>query len=500
MLKSEYILHMEGIYKTFPGVVALKDIRLNIKRGSVHAIMGENGAGKSTMMKVLLGIYRRDSGIITFRGREIHFKGPVDALHSGLAMIHQELSAVQELSVYENIFLGKELTIWKSPLLREKAMVQETGVLLRQLDIDIDPREKMRKLSVAQQQMCEIAKAISYDAELIIMDEPTSAISENEVAQLFRIIGNIKQNGRTVIYITHKLDEVFQIADEISVYRDGEYVGTVETSDTSREQLIRMMVGREISDMYPKLPAEIGEVYLRVEGLAREGEFQDVSFEVRRGEIFGIAGLMGAGRSEVMETLFGIRKKSAGKVFIDGSEVNISSPRDAIRAGMGLLTEDRKRSGCFLPLSVLFNTCIASMDKYCGKFLVNSSKTIDAAEEMKRKTNIKTPSMEQKIVNLSGGNQQKVLVGRWLLTNPQILIVDEPTRGIDVGAKAEIHKLISLMAQQGKSIILVSSELPEVLGMSDRVMVMSEGRMTGILEKEDLTQEKVMLYATGTVH
>ena len=488
---------MENVCKTFPGVAALKNISLKVRRGTTHAIMGENGAGKSTMMKVLLGIYKRDSGIVRFRGEDVNFKGPGNALQSGLAMIHQELSTVRELRVYENIFLGKELTFGKTGIKREKAMIRETKELFDRLGINMNPQAKMGTLSVAQQQLCEIAKAISYNAELIIMDEPTSAITESEVEHLFGIIRNLSENKRTVIYITHKMDEVFQITDEISVYRDGEYINTVKTIDTSKDQLISMMVGRSIDNLFPKLPAEIGEIYLKVEGLSRENEFKDVSFEVRRGEILGVAGLMGAGRSEVMETLFGCRKKNEGRIFIGGKEINITSPKDAIMNGIGLLTEDRKHSGCFLPLSVKFNTCIASMREFAGLFFAKKMKIDEAAEEMRKRINIKTPSVNQKIVNLSGGNQQKVLVGRWLLTDPDILIMDEPTRGIDVGAKAEIHKLISTLAAQGKCIIMISSELPEIMGMSDRVMVMCEGRMMGIIDKDDITQEKVMRYATG---
>jgi len=495
--ENEYILEMENVCKTFPGVAALKNISLKVRRGTTHAIMGENGAGKSTMMKVLLGIYKRDSGIVRFRGEDVNFKGPGNALQSGLAMIHQELSTVRELRVYENIFLGKELTFGKTGIKREKAMIRETKELFDRLGINMNPQAKMGTLSVAQQQLCEIAKAISYNAELIIMDEPTSAITESEVEHLFGIIRNLSENKRTVIYITHKMDEVFQITDEISVYRDGEYINTVKTIDTSKDQLISMMVGRSIDNLFPKLPAEIGEIYLKVEGLSRENEFKDVSFEVRRGEILGVAGLMGAGRSEVMETLFGCRKKNEGRIFIGGKEINITSPKDAIMNGIGLLTEDRKHSGCFLPLSVKFNTCIASMREFAGLFFAKKMKIDEAAEEMRKRINIKTPSVNQKIVNLSGGNQQKVLVGRWLLTDPDILIMDEPTRGIDVGAKAEIHKLISTLAAQGKCIIMISSELPEIMGMSDRVMVMCEGRMMGIIDKDDITQEKVMRYATG---
>ncbi|MGI6168114.1 MAG: sugar ABC transporter ATP-binding protein [Christensenellales bacterium] len=497
MQEQDYILKMEHICKGFPGVVALDDVQLNVKKGTVHAIMGENGAGKSTLMKVLQGIYKKDAGTITFRGEEVNFKGPSDALQKGIAMIHQELSTVQDLTVAENIFLGKEITLGKTMFTKKKTMVRKAQELFDNLSMDIDPKSKMRYLSVAQQQMCEIAKAISYNADLIIMDEPTSAITETEVEHLFSIIRDLVDNGITIIYITHKMDEVWKITDEITVYRDGKYIGQVNTQETTRNKLVQMMVGREITAMFPKEYAEIGDVYLKVEGLSRKGEFEDVSFEVKRGEILGVAGLMGAGRSEIMETLFGVRKKSAGEIYIDGKKIRINRPSDAIKNKIALLTEDRKRSGCFLPLSVRLNTYVAAINSVVKGPFVDYKKTVAVSEDMKNKLNIKTPSLEQKIVNLSGGNQQKVLVGRWLLTNPDILIIDEPTRGIDVGAKAEIHKLICALAKEGKCVIMISSELPEILGMSDRIMVVSDGKVAGFLTAEEATQEKILLYATG---
>lgn len=494
---NEYILQVQNVSKRFPGVLALNNVSFNVRKGTVHALMGENGAGKSTMMKVLLGIHKRDSGVIKFRGEPIQFKNPSQALNSGIAMIHQELSTVQDLTVWENIFLGKEITYGKSILCKKKEMIRQTEDLLKSLEVNIDPNAKIRTLSVAQQQMCEIAKAISYNAELIIMDEPTSAITESEVNHLFKIIKNLVKEGITIIYITHKMDEVFTITDEITVLRDGTYIDTLLTKDTSNDELIKLMVGREITDMYPDRNVEIGNVYLKVENLTREGEFEDISFEVRRGEILGVAGLMGSGRSEAMETLFGIRKKTSGKIYINGKETVINNPRDAIANGLALLTEDRKYSGCFLPLSVCVNIVISSLRKFCNYFFIDRKKMYEVADSIKEKMNVRTPSLEQKMINLSGGNQQKVLVGRWLLNEPEILIVDEPTRGIDVGAKAEIYKLLSNLAEQGKCIIMISSELPEILGMSDRVMVMCEGRMTGIIEKQNLCQERIMRYATG---
>jgi len=355
----------------------------------------------------------------------------------------------------------------------------------------------MSSLSVSRQQLCEIAKAISYNADLIIMDEPTSAITESEVELLFKMIDDLLKKGITIIYITHKMDEVFRVADDVSIYRDGQYINSVPAKETNQSELIKMMVGRELSQMFPKEEVEIKDTLLKVENLSSEGIFEDVSFELHRGEILGVAGLIGAGRSEVMEGIFGVRPITKGKIYIDGTEVTIKTPRDAIRNKIAFLTEDRKHDGCLLPLSVRENTVIASLAEYCKFGFVNRKVCNEKSEEMRKAMNIKTPTIEQKIVNLSGGNQQKVLVGRWLLTDPEILIVDEPTRGIDVGAKSEIHKLITNLAKQGKGIIMISSELPEVLGMSDRVMVMSEGKLIGTMEREEATQEKILLYATG---
>jgi ABC-type sugar transport system ATPase subunit len=500
MADTGYILEICNIDKSFPGIKALDNVSFRIRRGTVHALMGENGAGKSTLMKVLLGIYQKDRGKIILNGTEHKINNPTEGLKSGVAMIHQELSSVQELTVYENIFLGKEITFGGTIFTNRKAMIKAVENLFARLNIKLDPTLKMKNLSIAQQQMCEIAKAISYNADIIIMDEPTSAITENEVEHLFGIIKDLTAAGITVVYITHKIDEVFKITDEITVLRDGKYITTIPTGETTRDKLIELMVGREITNMFPKEKVEIGGTRLKVEGLSREGEFEDVSFDLRSGEILGVAGLMGAGRSEVMETLFGIRKKSAGRIFIDGKEVAINRPQDAIRHGMSFLTEDRKATGCFLPLSVLSNAAMASIDTYSNGIFFNSRKVRGMVEELKRTLDIKTPSLDQIIMNLSGGNQQKVLIARWLLTNPKILIVDEPTRGIDVGAKAEIHRLLGDLARAGKSIIMISSEMPEVLGMSDRVLVMSGGRLIGILDREEATQEKILLYATGATH
>lgn len=498
-MREDYILKMEHITKTFPGVVALDDAHLRVKKGTVHAVMGENGAGKSTLMKILLGIYKQDSGTIWFNGSERNFSGPHDALDNSLAMIHQELSGVRQLTVAQNIYLGKEPLFKGTGIINYKKMRDGTKELMKSLNLSIDPNKKMGDLSVSMQQMCEIAKAVSRDADLIVMDEPTSAITETEVELLFKIIRDLTARGITIIYITHKMDEVFKICDEISVFRDGKYIDTVAVSNTTREQLIEMMVGRAITNMFPKEEVEIGDVLLKVDGLGKDGLFENVSFDLRRGEILGVAGLIGAGRSEVMETLFGLRKRTSGKVYIEGEEVQINSPKQAIKRKIALLTEDRKYDGCFLPLSVRVNIVIAALNEICKGWFVNKRAVEEKANQMKDAMNIKTPSLDQIINNLSGGNQQKALVGRWLLTNPSILIIDEPTRGIDVGAKSEIHKLITELAKQGKGIIMISSELPEILGMSDRVLVMCEGRLTGIINANEATQEKIMHYATSRI-
>lgn len=499
MGQSDYILQISGINKSFSGVPALTNVGFNVRRGTVHALMGENGAGKSTMMKILLGIYTRDSGTIIFDGKDVHFKTPRTALDQGLAMIHQELSTVRDLKVYENIFLGKEICYKGTLIKNERAMHAETQRLLDSLEIAVDPDAKMGTLSVAKQQLCEIAKAVSYNEKLVIMDEPTSAITGVEVERLFQLIRKLRDQGVSIIYITHKMDEVFEISDDISVFRDGCFIGTNSAKDMTIDELINMMVGRTISNIFPKEDTEIGETYLRVEGLSRKGEFENISFEVHRGEILGLAGLMGAGRTEVVETIFGARKKTAGKIFINGKEVTINTPKDAIRAGIGLVTEDRKQSGCFLPLSIRLNTVMAALPQHCKGPFVHQKKTGESAAAIKETLAVKAPSTETIISNLSGGNQQKVLIGRWLLTEPEILIFDEPTRGIDVGSKAEIHRMISDLAKQGKCIIMVSSELPEVMGMSDRILVMHEGELTGFVDRKDFSQETIMRYATGIV-
>lgn len=491
-MSSDYILELDHITKSFPGVKALDNIQLKVRKGTVHALMGENGAGKSTLMKIIFGIYTPDQGTMKFKGQEIKLSGSKDALSQGISMIHQELSPIPQMTVAENIYLGREETN-RLGWLDKKKMVRDTQKLFDTLKIDLNPNEKMIDLSIANMQMVEIATAVSYNADLIIMDEPTSAITDKEVDQLFTIIGSLKAKGVSIIYISHKMDEIFRICDDITVFRDGQYVGTKEASELDQELLIQMMVGREIKQVFHKEEAEIGEVALSVKNLSREGKFRNISFEVRKGEILGIAGLMGAGRTEVIESIFGIHQPDSGEICINGQRVMIRTPRDAIKHKIGLLTEDRKITGALLPISIRDNMIISSIDTYLNKGgFIKRKLVTDMCNMFVERLSIKTPSLDKLIMNLSGGNQQKVLLARWLLNNPDILILDEPTRGIDVGAKAEIHKLMSRLAQTGKAIIMISSELPEVLGMSDRVVVMHEGRKKGELSRTEANQERIM--------
>lgn len=496
-MSDEYLLQMEGISKSFPGVLALNDVHLNVRRGTVHALMGENGAGKSTLMKVLIGMYQADAGRVRLAGEEVQIADPARALALGISMIHQELSPVPQMSVAENVYLGREPTN-RLGLIDKRRMIADTGALLERLEINLNPRKVMKSLSVAQTQMVEIAKAISYDSRLVIMDEPTSAISEREVEHLHRMIRSLRETGVAIIYITHKMEEVFRISDDVTVFRDGKHVATLPAGELDRHRLITMMVGRELTHMFPKEPAELGEVVMSVRGLTRAGLVEDVSFDLRKGEILGLAGLMGAGRTEVLEGIFGVAPIDAGEVLVGGRKVTIRAPSDAIAAGLGLLTEDRKLTGIMGVLPVRDNMTIASLPRFSPSGVLRKRQMDEACRRQRDALSIKTPTLGQLIKLLSGGNQQKVLVSRWLLTTPDILMIDEPTRGIDVGAKAEIHRLMSMLAGQGKAILMVSSEMPEILGMSDRVLVMHEGRLTGEFSREEATQEKIMRAATGT--
>ncbi|HOW07500.1 MAG TPA: sugar ABC transporter ATP-binding protein [Flexilinea sp.] len=499
MDNDNYLLRMVNIDKSFPGVQALKGVNLNVGYGEVHALVGENGAGKSTLMKCLIGIYSPNGGEIYFDGKKIENYTTAQALQMGISMIHQELSPILYRPIMENLWLGRE-PINKFGFVDHKQMYKQSLDVLKEIELDEDPRTLMANLTVAKMQMVEIAKAISYNAKLIIMDEPSSALTEHEEEQLFKIIRKLKESGTSVIYISHRLSEIISIADKVTVMRDGRDVGTENIENISLDQIITMMIGRTMDEMYPKLKVNIGEPILQVKNLSHRKYFKNVSFEVRRGEIFGIAGLIGAGRTEVIETIFGIRPKSEGEILINGKLVEINSPRDAIANRMGFLTEDRRATGIFSVLGVDVNMAIPNYDRFVTKFgFVNERAVSESCMKFVNEIQIKTPSLTQKIQNLSGGNQQKVLMARWLMTEPDILFLDEPTRGIDVGAKAEIYKLITMLAAEGKCIVMVSSELPEILGMSDRIMVMHEGRVTAILDNgPDITQEVIMRYATGT--
>ncbi|MBK5569166.1 sugar ABC transporter ATP-binding protein [Ensifer sp. SSB1] len=495
--KAEYLLSAEGIRKEFPGVVALDDVEFKLKRGTVHALMGENGAGKSTLMKILAGIYTPDKGEVRLKGVDIRLKSPLDALENGIAMIHQELNLMPFMTVAENIWIRREPKN-RFGFVDHGEMNRITARLFDRLKIKIDPEIEVRHLSVANRQMVEIAKAVSYESDVLIMDEPTSALTEREVAHLFEIIRDLREQGIGIVYITHKMNELFEIADEFSVFRDGKFIGTHASSDVTRDDIIRMMVGREITQMFPKEEVPIGDVVLSVKNLTLDGVFRDVSFDVRAGEILGIAGLVGSGRSNVAETLFGVTPANSGTIAIDGKTLSIDSPNTAIKNRMAFLTEDRKDTGCLLILDILENMQIAVLqDRFVRGGFVTEKQITAACEEMSRKLRVKTPNLQERIENLSGGNQQKVLIGRWLLTNPRILILDEPTRGIDVGAKAEIHRLVTELARNGVAVIMISSEMPEVLGMSDRIMVMHEGRVTGFLDRAEATQIKVMELAAS---
>ena len=479
-MSQEYILEMTDIVKDFPGVRALKGVQLKVRPGTVHTLMGENGAGKSTLMKCLIGIHPPTSGKIIFEGKEVRFKNTLEALNSGISMIHQELSPVPERSVCENLWLGRAPR--KGLIVDHKKMRNDSIELFKKLNLDVDPDEKMGNLTVAKMQMVEIAKAVSYDSRIVIMDEPTSSLTDAEVEHLFRIIAELKAKNVAIIYISHKMDEIFRISDDITVYRDGEYITTDRAENLNVDKVIQLMVGREVTSMFPKVDCPIGDTVLKVENLSAGRAVKNVSFELHRGEILGMAGLVGAGRTETAEAIFGMRTVTGGKIFKDGKELHIKSPEDAIANKIGLLTEDRRGNGIVGLLSVKDNTVLANLKKY--GFPLNHKKT---------------PSIDTPIQNLSGGNQQKVLVGRWLLTDPDILIVDEPTRGIDVGAKAEIHSLITKLAGEGKAIIMISSELPEVMGMSDRIVVMHEGTMTAIVDRKDFSSELILKYATSEV-
>ncbi len=490
--RNKYILQAKRISKSFPGVQALDGVDLDIEKGKVHALMGENGAGKSTLMNILIGIHAPDAGQLFFEGRPVRFGGVYNALKAGLSMIHQELLPFPDLTVAENIFMGNEPVKFAGWIDR-KQMNRDAAVLLQKLGVKIAPSRMMRELSISEMQMVEIAKALSNKAKVIIMDEPTSAITSREVAVLFNIINDLTRQGIAVIYISHKMDEILRIADTITVMRDGKHIATREKKELDNNQLISLIVGRELRSIFNKPGLPAGEMLLSVTGLSGHA-FQDVSFNVRSGEIVGIAGLMGAGRTEIVNAIFGLEKIHAGAVSVRGRQLQITSPADAIRNGIGLVSEDRKKFGLVLSASVQHNISLSSLDRCRKSFFLHPGKEAALVARQIRSLGIKTPSARQTVNLLSGGNQQKVVLGKVLLNDPDILILDEPTRGIDIGAKAEIYQLIYQLAASGKAILMISSELTEILGMSDRVLVVKEGRIRAGLSRAEATQERIMEY------
>lgn len=496
--EADGFLRLEGISKSFPGVRALNDVHLNVRKGEVHGLVGENGAGKSTLMKILSGAYVKDKGEIYWQGEKVEINKPKDSESLGIAIIYQEFNLVPQLSISENIWLGRELLISKTVhLIDWPEMHTRTRKLLEDLNLDFDPTRPVAGLGVASQQMVEIAKALSLNAKLLIMDEPTSALSKNEIDQLFSVIQTLKKKGVSVIYISHHLDEVFEICDRGTVLRDGNYVATIDPKETSKDQLIQLMVGRTLDQQYPKIKAKRGKEILRVEKLSREGVLKDISFSAYAGEVLGISGLVGAGRTELVKAVFGADPIDSGKVFIHGKEIKISSPQSAIQAGMGLLPEDRKYEGLVLKLSVKQNISMASLDKIMRHGLLQLNMEKSKVMDFIKKLRILTPSIEKLVQDLSGGNQQKVVLAKWLASESKILIFDEPTRGIDVGAKVEVYNLMNELVQNGVAVIMVSSEMPELLGMSDRILVMHQGKLECVFNCEEATQEKILSAAMG---
>lgn len=490
------LLEMKGISKRFLGVRALKGVDFELRRGEVHALVGENGAGKSTLMKVLTGIYQPDDGEIFFEGKPYAVKNIGEAQALGIAMIHQELNMMNDLTVAQNVFIGREIK--KGFWLKDAEMVKETQKIFDRIGIKIDPKMQLGRLTVGKQQMVEIAKAVSRDCKLLILDEPTAALTQTEIEELFRIMEDLKAKGIGMIYISHRMDEINRISDRITVMRDGEYVGTVDTASVTKDDVINMMIGRVVYED-PKTHSDVpddAEVVLEVKHLSSGDAFNDVSFTLRRGEILGFSGLMGAGRTEVARAIFGADPHDGGEIFVNGKRVNIKTPEDAVKLGIGYLSEDRKRYGLLLDKSITENSALASIDKYTKGIFINDRRAKAEAKEENLKLHTKTPSMDQLLKNLSGGNQQKVIIARWLIRNSDILIFDEPTRGIDVGAKSEIYTLMNQLTKQGKSIIMISSELVEILRMSDRVLVMCEGKKTGELDISEANQENIMRLAT----
>lgn len=495
MGEKQTVLELQHISKSFPGVKALDDVNFKLHKGTVHVLCGENGAGKSTLMKIIDGIYQADEGDLFIDGKKIVIKDPINAKANGIAMIFQELSYVPDMTLEENLCLGN----WpkKGARIDWKAVRSRTEKLLEQEGLHYAPDVKLRSLSVSDIQMLEILKAVSNDAKIIIMDEPTSAITNKEVEVLFKKVEELKARGASIIYISHKMDEIFRIADEITVFRDGKSILTKNVEDWTMDQVVECMVGRKIENQYPKEEIPIGKEILKVEGLNQPGVFENINFHVNAGEIVGFAGLMGAGRTEIMRAVFGLDPYTSGRITIEGKEVHIKNVRQAIDNGLAMLTEDRRRTGIIPILSVKYNTTLASLEKIIYKGRLHAEEESKMAQESCGNMNVKTPSMDTKIANLSGGNQQKVILAKWLLCDPKVLITDEPTRGIDVGAKREIYELMNKFASKGKGIIMISSELPELIGICDRIYVISEGHIAGMLSRSEFSQESIMQLAVS---
>jgi methyl-galactoside transport system ATP-binding protein len=501
MTQNEFLLEMTGISKEFPGVKALDNVSIKVRPGTVHALMGENGAGKSTLMKCLFGIYRPDSGEIKLNGVPVDIVNSKIALEKGISMIHQELHPVPYRNVMENIWLGRfpEKGFGPFKLIDDKKMYNDTMALFKDLEMDIDPHALVGTMSVSKVQSLEIAKAVSFQSKIIVMDEPTSSLTGNEVEQLFKIIAELKSRGVGIIYISHKMEEILRISEDVTIMRDGKLVGTWPAAELTTDKIIAKMVGRDLSERFPERTNVPGDTLMKVEQLTSPSprSFKNVSFELRKGEILGIGGLVGSQRTELVEAIFGLRAVASGSISIHGKQVKIHSPIEAKKHKIALLTEERRVTGIFPVLSVHENTIIANLDRFMTPVgLLNERKGREESERHVEKLRVKTPNIQAQIKNLSGGNQQKVLLARWLLTNPDVLMLDEPTRGIDVGAKFEIYSIITELAKQGKSIIMISSEMPELLGMSDRIMVMCEGHLTGIVDGKNATEEEIMRLAT----
>jgi len=495
MNDSQSILKLSSITKKFPGVLALDQVDFELKKGEVHALVGENGAGKSTLIKIISGVHKRDGGSIELKGEEVNIKGPGHSRKLGISVIYQEFNLVPYLSIAENIFLGRE-EMKGNTVINKKEMYKKSRDILHDLGINLDPDTMIADLGVAMQQMVEIAKALSMDSDIIIMDEPTAALGENEIEELFKTIENLKKKDISIIYISHRLKELWEVADRVTVFRDGQYIATHPISETDKDLLINEMVGRELKEQFPPRKAKIGNKILEVKNLETKELLKNISFSLNKGEILGFAGLVGSGRTELMRCIFGADPKESGKIMINNQEVEIQNPQDAIEKGIGFITEDRKQQGLVLVRSVRENISLTDLSQVMNGIVLQKDKDKKLAEDYIKKLNIKTPGSEQEVKYLSGGNQQKVVLAKWLIRDTRILIFDEPTRGIDVGAKKEVYSLMNQLAENGVGIIMISSELPEILGMSDRIMVMNHGEIAGKLDIEDADQEKILSLAT----